>query len=267
MRELHMQYSRLGDVDKKAIIEKLYLSENKSFEDIAKQCHTYANKVRRDAIKFKIKIRNKSEAQKNALASGKHEHPTKGKKRSEKTKSKIGYSVLDSWKNLSDVDLEQRKSRARKTWESKSEDEKQEILGLANKAVREASKNGSKLEKFLLENLITNGYKVDFHKEQTLVNTKLQIDLFLPTINTAIEVDGPSHFLPVWGEDVLTKNKRYDNKKEGLIIGKGWNLIRIKQNRDFSKTRSLIIYSALLSALESIKSNKNQRTSIIIEDK
>lgn len=262
-----MQYDKLNDSDKKKIIEKLYISENKSFGDIAKEYNTYSNKIRRDAVKFKINIRNKSEAQKNALASGKHKHPTKGKRRSEKTKNRIGNSVLDSWKKLSDTDLEQRKSKARKAWEAKSDDEKQQILGMANKAVRQASKTGSKLEKFLLKNLIAGGYKVDFHKEQTLVNTKLQIDLFIPSINTAIEVDGPSHFAPVWGKDVLDKNKKYDNKKEGLITGRGWNLIRIKQYKDFSKTRGSIIYSELRTILETIKSNQTQRTSIVIEDK
>jgi len=262
-----MQYNKLSEIDKKEIIEKLYAKENKSFADIAKKYHTYSNKIRRDAIRFKIKIRNKSEAQKNALDSGKHKHPTKGKKRSEKTKNKIGNSVLASWKRLPSTDLEKRKLKARKTWEAKPENEKQEILGLANKAVREASKTGSKLEKFLLKNLISGGYKVDFHKEQTLVNTKLQIDLFVPSIGTAIEVDGPSHFIPVWGKEVLEKNKKYDNKKEGLIIGKGWNLIRIKQYKDFSKARGLIIYTELREALENIRLNQIKRTSITIEDK
>jgi very-short-patch-repair endonuclease len=262
-----MQYDRLSEIDKKQIIEKLYTIENQSFADIAKKYNTYSNKIRRDAIKFKLKIRNKSEAQKNALNSGKHKHPTKGKKRSEKIKNKIGNSVLASWEKMSDTDLEKRKSKARKTWESKPENEKQEILSLANKAVREASKTGSKLEKFLLKSLIAGGYKVDFHKEQTLVNTKLQIDLFVPSIGTAIEVDGPSHFIPVWGKEVLEKNKKYDNKKEGLIIGKGWNLIRIKQHKDFSKTRGLIIYSELSRTLEDIKINQIKRASITIEDK
>ena len=35
----------------------------------------------------------------------------------------------------------------------------------ANIAVRESSKRGSKLEKFILEQLILDGYKVNFHQE------------------------------------------------------------------------------------------------------
>jgi very-short-patch-repair endonuclease len=80
----------------------------------------------------------------------------------------------------------------------------------------------------------------------------------------AIEIDGPSHFLPVWGEEVLNKNKKYDQKKEGLIIGKGWKLIRIIQTKDFSKTRATITYGKLLEVLKNI--DNHQENKILIED-
>jgi very-short-patch-repair endonuclease len=94
---------------------------------------------------------------------------------------------------------------------------------------------------------------VDFHKEQTLSNTKLQIDIFIPSLNVAIEIDGPSHFLPVWGDDTLQKNIKYDNKKTGLVLGKGCALIRIKQTRDFSNARAEILWEKLSEILSSIK--------------
>jgi hypothetical protein len=71
-------------------------------------------------------------------------------------------------------------------------------------------------------------------------------------MNIAIEVDGPSHFLPVWGDDALSRNKNYDSKKEGLIIGKGLLLIRIQQTKDFSKTRAELVYSRLLDVINGI---------------
>jgi hypothetical protein len=61
----------------------MYLDDKKSFADIAKEYDTYSNKIRRDAVGFQIPIRDKSDAQKNALKSGKHQHPTKGKERSQ----------------------------------------------------------------------------------------------------------------------------------------------------------------------------------------
>ncbi|MFM7796036.1 MAG: hypothetical protein ACKO7N_04660, partial [Candidatus Nitrosotenuis sp.] len=256
-------YSSLSDKQKKELIKKEYETNKKSFRDIAEQVGTYANKIRRDAEKFKIKIRDKSQAQKNALKEGQVKHPTKGKQRSEDVKAKIGMGVLNSWENLDDATIEQRKQKARQNWENLSEDVKANILKQANGAVREASKKGSKLELYLLEQLLSDGYRVDFHKEQTLANTKLQIDLFLPTLNVAIEVDGPSHFQPVWGADTLKRNKGYDNKKSGLILGKGLVLIRIKQLKDFSPSRAQLIYNDLLSTLQNIQKqfpDKDHRT-------
>lgn len=247
-----MKYCDMTDDDKKKHIHKLYTIEQKSFQDIAAQFDTYANKVRRDAIRLKIKVRNKSEAQKNALKTGKHKHPTKGTQREESTKNKIGLSMIRVWEDLTDSEFEHRKNQAKKQWDSLSEDEKNNLIQKANAAVRESSKNGSKLEKFLLNGLISNGYKVDFHKEQVLSNTKLQVDLFLPQLNIAIEVDGPSHYLPVWGNECLTRNIRYDQKKTGLLLGKGCVVIRIKQLKDFSKTRATQILSEILLKIQDI---------------
>lgn len=268
MKNLKTSYDKLSVSEKKRIIAQLYVDQQKSFADIADQFGTYANKVRRDAKKFGINIRDKSEAQKNALQTGKHKHPTKGQTRSLETKQKIGSSVMIFWDSMDDVDLEQRKQKFRDNWEKLSIEEKQNMQKAATDAVRKSSKEGSKLEKFLLSSLITSGYKVEFHKEQNLVTTKLQIDLFLPSMNTAIEVDGPSHFLPVWGEDALQKNIEYDRKKQGLIVGKGLVLIRIKQTKDFSRTRANILFDKLVKLLTEIDSNFPQpdNRNFLIED-
>jgi very-short-patch-repair endonuclease len=250
-----MNYSQMKDGEKIEFLKEQYENNKKSFQDIAKMTGTYANRLRRDAIKFKIKIRDKSEAQKNALKSGRVDHPTKGKERSENTKSKIGLSVLESWEKLSDSELQKRKDKARDNWNSLDENEQEEILKKANEAVRESSKSGSKLEKYLLTELLRDGHSVEFHKEQNLANTKLQIDLFIPKLSIAIEVDGPSHFEPVWGDDVLKRNKSYDNKKSGLILGKGLVLIRIKQSKDYSKSRAYLIYQELKNHIANISNN------------
>ena len=250
-------YSHLSDNEKFSILEKHYVKEAKSFQDIAEMFDTYPNRIRRDAIKFNIPIRNKSDAQKNALNSGKHKHPTKGTKRDEATKDKIGLSVMNSWENMSKSELKRRSELAKQNWEKLPDHIKQNRLHEANLAVRESSRSGSKLEKYLLKALMENGHKVEFHKEQVLSNTKLQIDLYVVDLNIAIEVDGPSHFEPVWGEEVLKRNQKYDNTKTGLIIGKNMKLIRIKQEKDFSKSRASVIFERLMRAMDDVK-NKGQ---------
>lgn len=262
MKNFANLYDNLKDSDKKDILENLYIKQKLSFASIAKQYHTYANKLRRDAVRFKIKIRDKSEAQRNAIETGSHKHPTKGQKRPDIVKQKIGDSVMKAWDSLSDAELQNRKDKCRDRWESLDDNTKSNILKMANDAVRVASKTGSKLEKYLLDELLKNGFKVDFHKEQTLLNTKLQIDLFLPAHSIAIEVDGPSHFEPVWGDDSLNRNKKYDAKKEGLVIGKGWKLIRIKQTKDFSKSRAAVIYKELLIAIDKLINNTQKTITI-----
>lgn len=260
----YKSYEQYSDFDKQKIIKDLYVEQGLSFGTIATKLGTYANRIRRDAMKYQIAIRNKSEAQSNAIKTGAHKHPTKGTNRSEATKNKIGKSVMEAWDNLDEKELAKRKRKSKQLWNRLSEDEKQNRLSLANQAVRESSKVGSKLEHFLLQHLLRDGYKVDFHKEQILTNTKLQIDLFLPTMNIAIEVDGPSHFLPVWGEDVLAKNQKYDKKKTGLIIGKGLKLIRVKQTHDFSNSRAALLYGKLKTAISKIQNSTSK--SIEIED-
>lgn len=239
----------MSDDEKKDTIHKLYCEERKSLSQIANDLKTYTNKLRRDAKKFDIPLRNKSEAQKNALSTGVHRHPTKGTQRSVAIKNKIGKSVMESWEKLSPEELKCRQELAREQWNSLSEDKKQEIIKSANEAVRRSSKEGSKLEKFLLQSLINDGFKVDFHKEHVLSNSKLQLDLFIPKLNLAIEVDGPSHFDNIWGDQALSRNTKYDQKKEGLLVGKGIRLLRIKQAGDFSKARANALYIKLKDLL------------------
>lgn len=250
-------YNDYSEIQKASMLHKYYVEEKKSINQIAEMYNLYANKIRRDLKKYNIPIRNKSEAQKNALASGSAAHPTQGKERDEATKNKIGKSLMQSWDSLSDKELKRRKDTARKNWENLSEDEKQMRHNAANVAIRETSKVGSKLEQYLLEELVAAGYRVEPHKEQLLSNTKLHIDLFLSGANIAIEVDGPSHFSPVWGEEALARAQEYDRKKTGLLIGKGLKLIRVKQTRDFSKSRAAIIFERLVQAISDIEKKQD----------
>lgn len=251
-------YNQMSDIGKRKLIEKLYIEEKLSFAEIAKKHNTYPNKIRRDAIKFDIKIRNKSQAQKNVLDTGKASHPTKGKSRTEEEKDKISFGVYNAWENISDNERNKRKLDSKKRWEKLDDKKKENMLHSAHIAIRKSSVEGSKLEKFLLASLIENGFKPEFHKEEILANTKLQIDIYVPEKNVAIEVDGPSHFEPVWGQDSLNKNKKYDEKKTGLILGKGMKLIRIKQKNDYSKARASMLSEKLISALKNIENNKEK---------
>ena len=108
---------------------------------------------------------------------------------------------------------QRRSELSKKQWAEMPEYEKANLRKLAAEAVRKASKEGSKIEKFIYEGLTKLGYEVIFHKRGLIANDKLEVDLFLPTMNIAIEIDGPAHFLPIWGEESLNRHIRADAQK------------------------------------------------------
>lgn len=244
-------YKGLSDSKKKAFIEKM-LAKDMSVKAIAEACATYPNKIRRDAQKFKLDLPDKSTSQKAALASGRHKHPTKGTQRSTEIRHKIGDSVAESWSTMSSKDFAKRSAIAKKQWLAKSPEEIAEFQRKSAEAMREASKNGSKLEHYLLGKLIEEGYQVDFHKEHFILNERLQVDLYLPILKTALEIDGPSHFKPIWGEQKLAKSQLADATKDGLLLDLGMCVIRLQQTKDLSGVYKRQVLKQLLDVLEKI---------------
>ena len=85
-------------------------------------------------------------------------------------------------------------------------------------------------------------------------NENLEIDLYIPELKTIIEVDGPSHFLPIWGAEKLQKQIKADSQKTGLILSKGFVIIRVKSITDFvSLTSKENLVQNIKSILENIK--------------
>ena len=234
-------------------IIKLYNSGNYSTYELAEKFETYPNKIRRVLRKNGIALRSKSAAQKNALKKGRAAHPTKGKTQSETTRRKISDSQGKIWDDMSDEDRQKRSDSGRDSWNKKSEEEKTQLIRKAQDAIRESSKIGSKMERFLLQRLTEKGFRVDFHKDHWLRNQQLQVDLFIPALRTAIEVDGPSHFKPVWGMDNLIKNQRADQQKTGLILESGLVMIRIKQDKKLSQRYKREVENGLFELLNSIR--------------
>ena len=57
--------------------------------------------------------------------------------------------------------------------------------------------------------------------------------MYIPSLKTIIEIDGPSHFLPIWGEEKLQKQIKSDDQKTGLVLSKGFVVLRVKNMLDF----------------------------------
>lgn len=215
----------MSKIDEGYVIEQY--QKNSSTYSIAKELDTYPKKIERILKKNGITLRSRSQAQANAIKTGRSKHPTKGEKRSEEDKNKISKGKELSWKNTSQEDREKFSQQAKDRWEKMPPDKKKEMMEKAGRALRIAAIEGSKAEKFLQKKLNEMGFDVILHKKD-LIEGNFEIDLFLPELNTIIEIDGPQHFLPVFGEKKLQEVIKFDSIKNGLLVSKGFCVVRVR---------------------------------------
>lgn len=200
--------------------------QTKSFQQIAQELNTYTMKILRLAKKLGIQSKTHSEAQSNYLLTTDN-HPTKGKRRSDETRNKI--SRIQTMNNLleSDEKKEQRRKRGRQTWDNFTDEQKKELTRAGIAGCHKAAKEGSRLEKFLVKQLSIAGYKVEQHREHFLPSGKMHLDIFLPELQTVIEVNGIAHYEPVWGPEILASTQLSDKTKQGLLLVAGYVFIEV----------------------------------------
>jgi len=75
-------------------------------------------------------------------------------------------------------------------------------------------------------------------------------------LKTAIEIDGPAHFLPIWGETNLQKHIRADAIKAGSFINRGFVILRVKNLiRNLSSKNMRDVLDLVIEALVNIENN------------
>lgn len=247
-------------------IVDMYINQHMSTYAIAEKYETYPNKIRRILKKLNIELNDKSEAQRIAIKSGRSQHPTEGKERGPEVKQKISEGVYQSWQKISEKERQNRVDKSREQWYNMTETERDYLRKAAAQAVRKASKEGSKMENFLMTELTALGYDVVFHKTGLIPSENLEIDLFLPALNAAIEIDGPAHFFPIWGEDNLQKHIKADAHKSGLLLTQGFVVIRIKHlTKSLSEKHKRDVLDQLVVLLTQISKKFPTKTKRYIE--
>lgn len=240
-------------MDKEFLYEE-YIVKQKSSVIIAKENHSSSTQVVRLLKKYGIPVRTNSQSQQVALKTGVKPHPTKGRKRTQAEKTKIADKVYNQWKTKTPEERAKISANAKERWDNMPERDREEFMKKAHSAIRCSSVAGSKLEHFIYNGLLERGYAVDFHKEGLIANHNLQIDMFVSSHHVAIEIDGPSHFLPIWGEENLIKNRKADQEKNGLILTSGFAIIRTKQlTKTVSNKRMEILLDKICEKLDSIQ--------------
>lgn len=258
----HRKSHFLLTAEGKAYLLLNFSEKNKSTYEIAEELDTYPNKVRRALKAHNIPVKNRSEAQSAALSTGRAKHPTEGTERPFTVRNKIGDTLKKSWASLSPEKLQKFKDGCLDRWNKLSEKERSEFMSKAAKAVRKTADEGSKFEKSIYAALTTAGYHVIFHKERIIDYTEMHIDLFLQDEGIAIEVDGPSHFYPIYGEETLLKRIEADNKKNGILLNNGYAVVRVCDFGRFHSDASLREFNGrLLELLKEIKNSSSTEAS------
>ena len=252
----------MKDFEQKVI--SLYQKDNKSTYQIAEELNTYPNKIRRVLIKHSVEIKDRSAAQKLALKKGRSKHPTDGTKRTEETKIKISSQLVKHWDDLDDSEKERRSLESKKRWNNMPKAKQQEIRKKATQAIRISAIEGSKMERHIASEIRSVGYKVEMHKK-IISAENLEVDLYIPELNTIIEVDGPSHFYPIWGQEKLEKQMNADLRKSGALLSKGYAILRVKSCGEESLSEKNRLTNIVLEKIKGIGYNFPVRSKRFIE--
>jgi len=253
----------MKSIDESYVVQKY--NEGYSTISIAKELDTYPKKIERILKKNGEPLRSRSESQSLAIKSGRAKHPTKGLTRSEEDKTKISMGVEKAWREMPEEQRKQLAESAKNRWDKIDPEKRREMQEKAGRALRLACVEGSKAEKFLKAKLQNTGYEVVMHKKG-LIEGNFEIDLLLPEINTIIEVDGPQHFLPLFGEDKLAETIKLDSIKNGRLISKGFCVIRVRYLcRNMNKSVERKLWSLVSEAVDKIKDKFPPKTKRLIE--
>lgn len=241
----------------KQFVEDLYVKQALSLDECAKKVGCAKSTFRNLLLRFDVPIRSASDAMKLALEAGRKEHPTKGKKLTEETKEKISKARIASWANYTDKEYKELIESYKKRWNERSDAERQKFKEAAQKALQETTKNGSKLEKSVASSLQEAGHRVELHRSSILNNQNLEMDILIPKHNIVIEIDGPTHFFPIFGEDRLKKVQESDADKNGLLLQAGYVIIRVQHiEKNLSKRKEQEFGEAVVKQVEEVINNR-----------
>ena len=244
------------DKNKNKIIELYKQGYGTRF--IADKYKTYPLKVLRALRKWGVEIRSQSDAQKQSLKVGTREHPTEGKKASSQTKENISRGIKAKWDGRTKKERKELSKKAKKQWDNNTDEYKTELRKKMVKGRLESAKIGSKLERDTAKLLNERDINTQMH---THIYGH-ECDLFIVERGLAVEIDGPSHYLPIHGKDKLKKVKLADKAKDGEILNGGAAILRVKNVKSYAKIDSINLANYIEEMCEGVIESKVYRVDI-----
>jgi very-short-patch-repair endonuclease len=229
-----------------------YVEKKRSTSEIAQEVGCFPEQIRRALRRFNIPVRSRIQASHNFYDNG-GENARKGYQFSEKEKETASISAKEYW--LSNASKEARAKIAEKSqayWDTVSDDEKQAIIERLHRACREAAANGSKAQR-MIEKILKDKYHyvTMLGVVQIAGIGDLEVDIALPGVGIAIEVDGITHFRDVYSDDRYERAMEADKRKNDILTRAGWSVVRIVLKCDrYSKGACLMVCDKLHKMIE-----------------
>jgi len=250
----------------KELLNEFFEVKKMSTYEIAVELNTDQWRIRNALLYYGFQMRSKKEACQLLYDQGKRESPTKGTKRSEETKEKIGKTLSKKYDELDESQKKERSDRGKKYYNSLTEDEKKEFVLRGMKAINATSRSGSKFEKFVVDELGKNNIFSETQKTALIPNEDLRVDIYIRELLLCIEIDGPAHMIDVYNEpEKFKKRQERDREKNGLLTQFGYRVMRVRHIQKMSKTKMLLAFERILQKIEDIKENKIEEKIIILE--
>lgn len=80
-----------------------------------------------------------------------------------------------------------------------------------------------------------------------------ELDIFFPTLKAAVEFNGPHHFKPVYGPEMLAKTQRRDKEKRARALSQGIRIVEADCLKSISWTSKTIVYDLFSRACNELE--------------
>lgn len=241
-------------MDWKRYVIQEYTQKLRSTSELGKELKKNPKIIRDVLIKAGVPLRNHSAAQKLVV---KRDGPAIQRPRTVEEKKRISKGLRNFWEDLDPEAAEEIRAglsdRAKEYWSGVTDKEKEAVLAKMKNAARSKAGQGSKAENKIADILKNNGVRIE-RRSKSYIHP-YEVDIMAVDDRVAIEIDGPTHFKDIYGEDNLRKVQVRDATKNDYILALGISIIRCQD-----KTNSYSLASCERTAEQILEILKKRKT-------